>query len=184
MAIEELRAQMRKAIDLNDVDAMDTIAIQIVASKKDRAKAEADRLLKESEKLAGVREALAIDIRALVGALKVDKLLTGVKAWGFTYKVDKANPNEPDIVYKSVSLTTATVKPPKTGGGTGRRGGLQEDFDKVADAYGKANSIDINTELAEALEKDKGVSNQGYSYNVKKKVQKWGIAQGLIQPAK
>jgi len=183
MSIEELQAQMATAISNNDVASMEAIALQIVASKKERAKAEAEKLQKESEQLAGKREALAAEIHKQVKLLNLDKAITDVKGWGFTYKVDKANPAEPDVTYKTVALTTAVVKAHKAGGG-GRHGGLQEDFDKVAEAYGKAHGVDIMAELAAALEKDKTVSNQGYSYNVKKRVQKWGIAQGLLQPVK
>ena len=59
MSMEDLQAKMSEAIKANNIALMEDIASQIVAGKKDRAKAEAERLLKESEALAGKREALA-----------------------------------------------------------------------------------------------------------------------------
>jgi len=178
MSIEELRAQMRAAIDKNDVDAMDSIAIQIVASKKERAKVEADRLLKESEALADVREKLAAKTHQMLkGIPGLDKELVAVKAWGFTYKVDKANPNEPDIVYKSVSLTTAAVKAPKAGGG-GSTGKSKDEFGlSLGEIFDKFATDEDKTKLAAA-------TSGSSQWQVKVAVKKRAIASGLLAPVK
>ena len=181
-----MTAAVKKFQETGEMGDIQAVTKAMDKAKADIAKEQATKLQAEAVALAGSREALAGRIHAAVKALGVDKAITDVKGWGFTYKVDKANPAELDIIYKTVSLSTAVDKTRKAGGtgGGGRRGGLQEDFDAVAAAYGKANSVDVQAELAAAIEKDKTVSNQGFSYAVKKKVQKWGIAQGLIQPAK
>jgi len=176
MTIQDLQAQMADAIAKNDVAAMETIAAQIVAGKRDRAKVEADRLLKESEALAGKREALAASIQAAVKAMALDKAITDVKGWGFTYKVDKANPNEPDITYKAVALTTAVVKAHKAGGGASGKSkdeyglSLGEIFDKFATDEDK-------TKLA-------GATTGSSQWQVKVAVKKRAIADGKLAPVK
>lgn len=193
MTLDELKNQMTAAVktfqETGDMTAIQTVTKAMDKFKADVAKETAVKLQAEAAQLAGGREKLASAVHGQIKALGIDKLITDVKGWGFTYLIDgylrDGSKPEPFLTHKSVSLTTAVVKAHKAGtGGTGRRGGLQEDFDKVAEQYAKANSVDIQAEMAAALEKDKTVSNQGYSYNVKKKVQKWGIAQGLIQPVK
>ena len=183
MDIEELQARMAEAITNNDVKAIEEIATEIVKGKADRRKAEALALQKEAEAMAGQREELAIAIHGIVKGLKLDKQLIGVKSWGFTYKVDKANPAEADIVYKSVSLTTATIRAPRAGGGgTGKS---KSEFGlSLSQIYDKFATDEDKADMAEALEKDKTVTNQGYSYNVKKRVQKRAIADGLLAPVK
>lgn len=189
--ITELIARIKEAEAKGDTKAIEAIAAEIVKSKTDRAKAEAEGLRKEAEALAGKREALAKKIHQQLHGSEFDKLLVDVKSWGFTYKVDKANPAEPDIMYKSVSLSTQQVKARKAGagGGAGRTKdelgmSLQEVYDKFADQYTADTGTDIGVDMQEALEKDKTVSNQGYSYNVKKRVKKWALDKGLVAPAK
>jgi len=176
MSIEELQAQMATAISNNDVAGMEAIALQIVASKKERAKAEAEKLQKESEQLAGKREALAAEIHKQVKLLNLDKAITDVKGWGFTYKVDKANPAEPDVTYKTVALTTAIVKSHKAGGGsTGKSKdeyglSLQEIVDKFATPEEQAAIASAAT--------------NSQSWQKKQAVKKRVIAEGKLAPVK
>ena len=190
MDIKELQAKMAAAIANNDVKAIEEIASQIVKGKSDRAKAEAEKQVKEAEALAGVRDALAGELHKAIKAMKLDKRLTDVKAWGFTYKVDKANPAEPDVIYRSVSLSTQQIKARKAGagGGAGKTKdefgmSLQEVFDKFATAADK-------TKLAEAEVKDKaasdklGKSTNSNAWRVKNDVKKAALAAEKIAPVK
>lgn len=184
MNIAELQTKMAEAIAKNDIKAIEEIAGEIVKGKADRRKLEAEALQKEAEAMAGQREALASEIHVLVKGFKLDKRLTGLKSWGFTYKVDKANPAEPDIVYKSVSLITATVKAHKAGGG-GATGKSKAEFGlSLQEIYDKFATDEDKADMTAALEKDKTVTNQGYSYAVKKRVQKRAIAKGDLAPVK
>jgi len=177
MSIEELQAQMATAISKNDIAGMEAIAIQIVAGKKERAKVEADKLLKESEQLAGKREDTAAKIhKYVVENQGINTMLKEVKAWGFTYKVDKANPAEPDVSYKTVALTTAVVKAHKAGGGGNGKSkdeyglSLQEIVDKFATAEEQAA-------IASA-------TSNSQSWQKKQAVKKAAIAAGKLAPVK
>jgi len=195
MGIQELQAQMAAAIANNDVAGMEAIAAQIVSGKKERAKVEAEKLQKESEALAGAREKLAASIHETVKKMIVtgktgeslNDALKAVKAWGFTYKVDNANPNEPGITYKSVSLTTATVKAPKAAGGGGGTGKTKDEFGlslaEVFESFATPNDR-AALEAARSSEAEKGITNSGLQHNVKLGVKKRVIASGELKPTK
>lgn len=178
MSIVDLQKQMAEAISKNDVAGMEAIAAQIVAGKRDRAKVEAERLQKESEALAGKREALAARIHARVQELGLDSQLKEVKGWGFAYKVDKANPAEPDITYKSVSLTTAVVKAPRAGGGGGGAGKSKDEYGmSLGDIFDKFATDDDKAKLAAA-------TTGSSQWQVKVAVKKQAIAAGKLAPVK
>lgn len=177
MTMTDLQQQMATAIANNDVKKMEELAGQILKGKTERIKAESEQVRKEQEALAGAREILATKIHKTVKAMKLDQELRDVKSWAFTYKVDKANPNELDIVYKAVALTTATVKAHKVGGGGGAGKSkdqfgmsLTEIFDKFATDADKADL-------------DKATTNSA-QWQVKNKVKKQAIADGKLAPVK
>lgn len=176
MGIQDLQAQMATAIAKNDVKAMEEVATQIVAGKKERAKVEATRLLKESEALAGTREKLATRIHVAIKALNLDREIVAIKGWGFTYKVDRTNPNEPDITYKSVSLTTAVVKAPRAvSGGTGKS---KDEFGlSLGEIFEKFANDEDRTKLA-------GAETGSRQWQVKVAVKKRALADGLLPPVK
>jgi len=187
--LEDLQKRMSAAIASNDVKAIEAVAQEIVKSKTDRAKTEALKLQEEATKLAGVREALGIEIHKAVKAMGLDAKLTGVKAWGFTYKVDNANPAEPDVTYKAVALSTQQVK--TRSGGTGGSGKTRDEFGmSLSDIFDKFATDDDRAALAEATVKDDkikvetGKSNRGNEYNVRKDVKKRALAAGLLAPTK
>lgn len=176
--LEELQAKMAKAIAENDVAAIEAIAGEIVASKKDRAKVEAERLQKEAEQLAGKRETLSAKIHEAVKALGLDKEIIAVKGWGFTYKVDRANPNESDIVYKAVSLSTQQVKARKTGGGGGATGKSKDEYGlSLSEIVEKFGTHDEQAAIAAADTNSK-------SWQAKMVIKKRAIAEGLLTPVK
>jgi len=190
MSLNELNARMQEAITKNDVKAIEAIASEIVKSKTDRAKAEAEGLRKEAEALAGTREKLATSIHKAIKEIGLDRSLTDVKAWGFTYKVDKANPAEPDISYKSASLLTQQVKARKggTGGGAGKTKdelgmSLQEVYDKFAGADEQAKMVEAEDKDTAASAK-LGHATNSNAWRVKNEVKKRVLAEGLLAPTK
>lgn len=189
-AMDELQKKMAEAMSKNDVKAIEAIASEIVKSKADRHKAEAEGLRKEAEAMAGAREKLATAIHGAVKGLGLDVELTKQKAWGFTYKVDKAVPNEPDTSYKSVSLSTQQVKARASGEGGGAGKTKDEYGMSLSEVFEKFATDDDRVKLAEAKAKDDetlartGKTNQGYQYNVRKEVKKQALASGALAPVK
>ena len=92
---------------------------QLKKFQADIQKAEAERLKKEAEEMAGVREALAVKIWKSITA-DVKKELASVKAKGYTFKLDDG-----EVQYKAVSLTVPTIKTRTGGGGGGSTGALK-----------------------------------------------------------
>ncbi len=180
--LEELKAKMAEAIKTFQANG-DMAGIQAVSKEMDRAKSEiakseATRLQAEAVALAGKREQLAASIHnAIRGIPGTDKQLAEVKAWGFTYKVDRANPNEPDITYKSVSLTTAVIKARKgsNGGGAGKsKDEYGISLSEIVDKYGTPE------ELAAIGSAD----SNSKSWQLKQAVKKRVIASGELAPVK
>lgn len=120
-ALDELKGKMQAAIaDGNDADVV-KIGKEIVKLKADVEKAEATKIQKEAEAMAGDREKLAKEIwTVMVADGKLGGQLSKVKATGFTFKLDT-----PEVQYKSVALTVPTAKVPRGGGG-GSTGALKE----------------------------------------------------------
>lgn len=181
MSIQELQAQMADAIAKNDVGAMEAIAGQIVAGKKERAKVEADKLLKEAEQLAGKREALGARIFSAVQSLGLDKELVDMKARGFNFyvKTSYTVPGQPEV-HQVASCGLILVTAPKTrkAGGTGASG-------KSKDEYGLSLQ-EIVEKFATAKEQAEIDSADSNSKMWQKKmiVKKRAIAEGLLTPAK
>ena len=183
MTLAELKGQMTAAVKAFQ-ETGDMTAIQAASKAMDKATAEvaketATKLQAEAEQLAGAREKLASAIHGQVKALGIDKLITDVKGWGFVYKIDKANPAELDVVYKTVSLTTAVIKARKAGGTGGGAG-------KSKDEYGLSLS-EIVAKFATPEElaaiSAEGISNSK-SWQLKVAVKKAAIAAGKLAPAK
>lgn len=181
MGIEELQSQMAAAIANNDVGAMEAVAAQIVASKKERAKVEAVKLQKEAEQLAGKREALAAEVFKAVGSLGLDDKLRALKARGFSYyvKTSYTVPGEPEVHQQAscglILGQALKVKKAAGGGGTG----------KSKDEYGMS--------LGEIVEKwgtDKekaeiaATESNSKSWQLKVAVKKRVLASGELKPAK
>ena len=189
-----LQEKMLVAIKANDIATQEAIAAELVKARGARIKAQVEAEAKETEALAGKREALANKIGIAVKALGVDKEIAELKAKGFNYyiKTSYQVAGQPDV-HQQASCSLALSQPAKkASGGTGGSGkskdefglSLGEIFNTCKSQYATETGVDIEKEFTDALEKDKTVTNQGYSYNVKKKVQKWAINKGLIKPVK
>ena len=159
------------AIKANDAKAIEALADEIHAGKTARHKAELEAINKENEALAGKRGELATAVHTAVVNLKLDKAITALKSWGFTYKVDNADPAQPGVRFVSVSLLTPQApKTGKGGKGGGKRSDLQGEFDSVATAAEKA-------ELEAA-------GSPSAKWAVKNRVKKAAIVSGLLKPAR
>ena len=180
--IEELQGKMKLAVaefnKTGDMKAIQAVSAELNKAKAELAKVEADKIRKEAEELAGKRETLAHQIHQLVRDLKLDKAIIGVKGWGFTYKVDKANPSEPDVSYKSVQLAVATVKAKTGKGGVGATG-------KSKDEYGKSlGEIFEEYATVEDIENLAKATSNSSQWQVKVAVKKRAITAGLLKPVK
>lgn len=181
MSIQDLQAQMAAAIAKNDVGTMEAIASQIVAGKKERAKVEADKLLKEAEQLAGKREETQVALFKVIADLNIDGKLRAVKAKGFSYfiKTSYTVPGQPEVHQQaSCGLILVTAPKTKRAGGTGASG-------KSKDEYGLSLS-EIVAKFATAEEQaeiDMAETNSK-SWQKKLVVKKRAIAEGLLPPVK
>ncbi len=192
MEIKELSAQMAEAIAKNDVEAMEKIAGEITKGKKDRHAEESKAQQAQAEKLAGVREATATEVHQMVRAIPgLDEKLRKVESWGFTYKVDKANPDEPDITYKSVSLTIAKVRKAGGGGNGGGAGKTKDEYGmSLAEVYDKFKTPEDEASLVKAVKDDEaataklGKTTNSNQWRVKNEVKKRAIKDELLKPAK
>jgi len=117
--VEEIVALITVAGAANNLAEVIRLGNQLKKFQADIQKAEAERLKKEAEAMAGVQEKLAVDIwKEITPATK--KRLAEVKAKGYTFKLDDG-----DVQYKSVSLTVPTIKTRTGGGGGGSTGALK-----------------------------------------------------------
>jgi len=192
MAEQSLQELMLAAIQQGDVKAQEDIAKKLLAGAQERRKVEVEAQRKESEALAGAREALATAIHEQVKALKLDKSLKDMRAWGFTYKVDRANPNEPDVEYKSVSLSVTAIKERKASSGNGGGAGKTKDEYglSLGEVFERFANDDDRGKLAEAEASDKvaseklGHSTNSNAWRIKNQVKKRALADGLLAPTK
>ena len=143
--LDALTTEAKAAGSKGDLDGLMAVAAKIKAAKSELVKVEAERIRKESEALAGVREKAAKAIHGMVVANKqVAKLLADTKSLGFTFKLDTA-----DIGYLAVALLVPQA-PAHKGGTGGHVGGgktkseygisLGEIFDKFGTAEEKAKN--------------------------------------------
>jgi len=184
--LAELQNKMKLAVEefnkSGDMSQIQAVSAELNKAKAEIAKAQAEKVRVEAEALAGKREDLATRIHAAnrMGQPfpNLDKELTAVKAWGFTYKVDKANPNEPDVTYKAVQLSVQTVKV-KTGKGGGGNTG------KSKDEYGKSLG-EIFEEFATDKDRAKlaAATSNSAQWQAKVAVKKAAIASGALKPVK
>src|SRR3990172_3112889 len=110
--LDTLMERIGKAVTSGDIGTVAQLSKELLNKRSDIAKAEADRLKLENEKLAIVRQRAATEIHKLLVSAKgsklthtdvvasINKLLADTKSTGFTFKLD-----EPNMVYQSVSLT-------------------------------------------------------------------------------
>lgn len=179
--LEELKQAMSKAVaefqESGDMSKILEVTREMNKAKAELAKAEAEKARVEAEKLAGAREKLATTIHQQIRALGLDKAIIDLKGWGFTYKCDNANPSEPGVAYKSVSLLTAAVKAAGFGG-IGGAGKTKSEYGvSLADVFEKYATEEDRGKLAAAETNSK-------QWQVKVAVKKRAIADKLLVPAK
>jgi len=176
VSIEELKAQMKIALEGGDDTKVLELASQIHKAKADITRAEQDKLKAESEKLAGGREKTATAIYQAISKLPEIAELSRVKAFGFTYKVNGYPEGiEPPITYKSVALIVPTVKGKGGGGGSGKtKSEYGMSLSEIVDKYGTPD---------EKAKIDAAASNSA-SWQLKTQVKKRVLAEGLIKPTK
>lgn len=185
MTLEDLQKQMAEAVSKNDIKAMEQLAEQIVAGKKERIKAEAEAARKEAEALAGEREAFEKKVYEAIKALNLDAKLLGLKCKSFTYTANhkenadgKLDANGEVKVTGAVKLHTPAVKSKKSSGGNGSSGKTKDEFGmSLQEVFEKFATDDERTKLENA------VSNS-VAWQIKNQVKKRAISEGLIQPAK
>ena len=174
-----MTAAVKKFQETGEMGDIQAVTKAMDKAKADIAKEQATKLQAEAVALAGAREQLAGKIHVAVKALGLDKAITDVKGWGFTYKVDKANPAELDITYKAVSLSTAVVKTRKAGGSGGGGGG------KSKEEYGMSlTEIVAKFATPEELTAIAAADSNSKSWQLKVAVKKAAIAAGKLAPAK
>lgn len=188
MSIADLQKQMSDALAANDVGAIEAIALAIVKSKGERAKAEADEARIEAEQLAGKREELAKAIHASVKTLKLDGAIAELKAKGFVYTIShreddkgRIDPNGAVKVTGGVALMVPVLKARKAGGGT--TGKTKDEYGmSLSEVFEKFATSEDREKLA-AAEAGEGRTDAKV-WLVKTAVKKRAIADGLLQPAK
>ncbi len=190
--IEELQKQIAEAAVKGDTKLVEQLAGEIVKGKAERHKGEIESQRKEAEAMAGAREKLGTAIHQAVKALNLDKSMVDLKAWGFTYKVDRANPAEADVTYKSVALSTQAVKS-RSGGGNGGSGktksefglSLDEVFAQFANTEEKGKFAEAEAaDLKHAQEHGLTTPKQSNRWRVKDVVKKRALSEGLLAPQK
>lgn len=196
MTFEELQKQMSEAIKAGDNKLIEEIASQIVKSKADRHKAEADKLQKETQAMAGGREKLEGVIAKAVKKLGLDDQIRELKAKGFTYTVERreamdadgliasvtgkpATDQYVDIVNGGCNLIITTVKATKAGA-TGGNQKTKEEFGMSLDQVFEANKDLMTTE--QAAEYD-GATNSR-KWQIKTAVKKVALKENRIAPVK
>lgn len=187
MTFEDYKAKMAEALANDDAKAIDAINAEWNKSKAERRKAELEAERKEQEELAGVREEASKAIHKAIKALKLDDQLKSLKAWGFTYKVDGANPAEPDVKYVSVSLSTAQPKKRTGNGGGSSAGKTKDDYGlSLQEVYDKYKTAEDETKMVEAIAKDEAASEKlgkttnSNAWRIKNEVKKRAIANGEL----
>jgi len=171
----------RKAME--DIDRLNS---EWNKSKAEHHKVELEAQRKEAEALAGEREKLAVSIhKYIVGKEGMLDSLAKVKSKGFTFKLD-----EPDVQYKSVSLTVPTIKT-KTSSGNGGAGKTKDEFGmSLQEVYDKFHTADDGVKMLDALAKDEAASEKlgkktnSNAWRVKNEVKKRVLADGLLAPTK
>jgi len=188
--MQELQAKLAEAMANNDVKAIEEIAGEIVKGKAERRKVEVEAQRKEAEALAGDREKLAGKVHKAIKALGLDADLAGMKAHGFTYKLDEPDKDNVMTTYKAVGLTVAVVKERKAGAGGGAGKTKDEYGMGLQEVYDKFHTADDEAKMLEAEVKDKAASDKlgkitnSNQWRVKNDVKKRALADGLLAPTK
>jgi hypothetical protein len=183
---EQLKALAMTALtDGNDTEFL-KISGQMRSFKAEIAKAEADKLQKEAQAMAGDRAKLAEKILArIVSQFKaIPAELEALKATGFTFYLPDDSSITPRV---GLSVPTLKAKTARTGGGsTGKsKGEYGLTLDEI---YQKFKTGEDEVKMSEAIAKDeqvkaeKGKSNSVNQYNVKLAVKKNAIAEGKLKP--
>lgn len=121
---EEIMTQIAAAGVSGDLAEVIKLGNKLKKHQGDIQKAEADKLKKEAEALAGVREKLAVEIWKDITP-ETKKKLADVKAQGYTFKLDAPDKDGVMTNYKAVNLTVPTIKTRSNGGGGGSTGALK-----------------------------------------------------------
>ena len=177
MDIKEVRMALAKAYtDGNEIDIA-KLEAELVQAKFLEKQAQALAAKAEADKHAKARQELAITIHKAIKKLAFDEKLAGLKAKGFTYKLDGLLENGVPTKYEGVALLVAGI--PKVGSGKGgNRGKTKDEFGVSLDeVYSRYATEDDKAKMSRAL----GNSSQ---WQVKVAVKKRAIADGLLIPVK
>ena len=178
--LEELKAKAKTALEAGDDVAFMSVVAEINKAKADIAKAQAVQALKEATELAGVREALELEIFKAVKALKLDKSIKEVKAYGFTYKVDRVDTSVvPPLTTKETRayMVVPMVKTVKVSG-AGSSGKSKVEFGmSLGEIFNRFATDDDKAKLAAATSNSVG-------WQIKTAVKKAALAAGKIAPVK
>jgi len=183
---EQLKVLAMTALtDGNDTEFL-KISGQMRSFKAEIAKAEAEKLKKESEAMAGDRAKLAEKLLTrIVNQMKnLPTELGALKATGFTFYL----PSE-DSITPRVRLSVPTLKAKTARSGGGSTGKSKGEYGLTLDEiYQKFKTAEDEAKMSEAIAKDeairleKGKSNSVNQYNVKLAVKKNAIALGNLKP--
>jgi hypothetical protein len=176
MTMEQLKAQVAAALASgNDVDFLTAIAA-VAKQKAEIAKAQAEQARIENEKLAGERTKVATEIQKLVKGLKLDKLIAGVKAHGFTYSLDEPDANGVMTHHGSVSMSVPTVKAKRTSIGAGSTGKSKSEYGmSLGEIFEKFATDEDRAKLTQA-------TTNSQQWAVKVAVKKQALADGSLKP--
>jgi len=189
MTVEEIRKAIGEALAAGNDAEVDRLAIELGKAKVEEHKAELVKATKESEELAGDREALAKEVKAMIDkdtGLKAS--LEKVKAYGFVYSVDHTQTDKDGLKTKVIGGCALRVPEVKRARGTGGGGGVARgtgEFAKTTADYGltpaQAFEKFATAEDKEALAKAVGGSAQ---WRVKENVRQRAIKAGELLPVK
>lgn len=189
MTVEEIRKAIGEALASGNDTEVDRLAIELGKTKIDEHKAEVVKATAEAEALAGDREALAKEVKAIIdGRDDIKRSLEKVKAFGFVYSVDHTQTDKDGLKTKVIGGCALRVPEVKRARGTGGGGGVARgsgEYAKITADYGltpqqafdKFATEDDKANLAKAV----GGSAQ---WRVKENVRQRAIKEGLLQPVK
>lgn len=147
--------------------------------KSEVEKAEAAKLQKEAEELAGAREALGVNIHKAIAKAMPEMLreVAQVKAQGFTYKLDGVDAQGGKVTYKSVALLVPQAKAKKASASSGVRVSTEEEtglkLGDLIDQYATQDEkAEIETAVAEVEDAKKGSRKWQAQMKVKSRILK------------
>lgn len=179
VTLESLQEELKQAVVAGKaVDELIKITDRMKKFKAEIAKQEAERLAKEAEALAEVRKAAVTKLEKLIRVpdnkfASLATIMSEVKAIGFhyTYKVEQ---NTTEIAF---DYATAPKQHRASGGGSSTGKSKAEygmSLQEIVDKFG----TDAEKEAI------KNEPNNSKSWQMKVKIKKQAIEQGLLKPAK